>query len=93
MPSTGWMWERSMSVAMPEQHGAQQGAQRDLRALGPSTAGSRNDGTALAIASTPVSAAQPLANALSSSSTPTVCTDRAAVPSATRRLARAPARR
>ena len=39
------------------------------------TRGSRNSGTAFAIASTPVSADEPEANALSSSSSPTEATD------------------
>ena len=62
--------------AQPDQHPAEQQAEPHLGVLRPSTRGLRNCGTELAIASTPVSAEQPDANAFRISSRPTVSVDR-----------------
>ena len=64
------MWWTWISIASPSSITAEQDAQRDLGALRGPHAGLANAGTPLAIASTPVTAEQPDANAFSNSTIP-----------------------
>ncbi|MBE1584023.1 hypothetical protein H4W80_002281 [Nonomuraea angiospora] len=72
-PSAGATANFSISAAMPSSMTASRAPRATSARCARRTRGFLKEGTALAMASTPVSDAQPFANAFSNSSTPTVC--------------------
>ncbi|CAM5408241.1 hypothetical protein STANM309S_06377 [Streptomyces tanashiensis] len=71
-PSTGWSPKREIRTDSPISMTPSSAPSATSARIARRAAGARNDGTALAIASTPVNAEQPEANAFSRSKAPTV---------------------